>query len=100
MVTLPNGLAQHHAAPLQLAVQRQWGLVMQRMCVWRRPLAVHAYWELASSASELSADYSHALQFVDWSPADEVGRAHEMDARYASRVSYRTARPTPHCALC
>jgi len=70
-VSMPGGLAQHVVAPLQLAVQRQWGLVMQRLCVWRRSLAVHAYWELNLVSSRNTADYSRALQFVNWSPADE-----------------------------
>ena len=66
-----GGLPQHLAAPLQLAVQRQWCLVMQRLCVWRRSLAVHAYWELNTTTSQFSADYAHALQFVNWSPTDQ-----------------------------
>ena len=69
MASLPGGLPQHLAEPMQLAIRRQWGLVVQRLCVWRRSLAVHAYWELASAAVERSAQYTRALQFVDWSPS-------------------------------
>ena len=58
-----------HAAPLELALQRQWSLVMQRVCVWHRSLAVHTYWELAQRSPNLSAEYAHALQFVDWCPS-------------------------------
>ena len=72
-VRLSAGLAQALFTPLHLAVQRQWGLVMQKLCVWRRSVAAQAYWELTRVFPERSADYAHALQFVDWSPADPAG---------------------------
>ena len=70
-VRLKEGLAQVIFAPLNLAVQRQWCLVMKKLAVWRRSLATHAYLELARICPERTADYAHALQFVDWSPADQ-----------------------------
>ena len=66
-----DGLRQPLFAPYHLAVQRQWGLVMQKLAVWRRSLAAHAYWELTRLVPECSADYAHALQFIDWSPVDD-----------------------------
>ena len=36
---LKDGLSDALYAPYNLAVQRQWGLVMQRLCVWRRAIA-------------------------------------------------------------
>ena len=67
---LSSGLQQSLFTPYHLAVQRQWGLVVQRLAVWRRSIAAHAYWELTRLVPECSADYAHALQFVDWSPTD------------------------------